>query len=121
MGSSFFGGVGHSLAEIGAHDPLARVLNLPGANFLKNQAQGVQSNAGPYAGVAPTLAAANAGYVPGGPGATQGWTPNMVGNYNGTGLQGSRTGPPQNFSPAANPFALAARNAQPVQPGQGSA
>jgi hypothetical protein len=61
-------------------DPLAQALNLPGAHkYAQSQAQDVQTNAGPYAGQTPTLAASNAGYLPGDTanGAVVGWTPNQ--------------------------------------------
>lgn len=57
-------------------DPLAQALNLPGANSYSNTRASQQSQAYastlPYAGVAPTLADANAGYT--GLGAKQGST-----------------------------------------------
>jgi hypothetical protein len=71
-------------------DPLAQALDLPGAHkYAQSQAQDVQTNAGPYAGVTPTLAAANEGYTPGSTnlGAQPGWTPNQ--NTGGPGFFGS--------------------------------
>jgi hypothetical protein len=57
-------------------DPLAQALNLPGANSYSNTLASQQSqayaNTLPYAGIAPTLADANAGYT--GLGAKQGST-----------------------------------------------
>lgn len=72
MGSGFFG-------KIASMDPLAQALNLPGAHkYEQSQAQAEAGKAGasggPYTGVQATLAGANAGYRPGGPGATQGWS-----------------------------------------------
>lgn len=59
-------------------DPLAQALNLPGAHkYAQAQAQAEAGRAGasggPYTGITPTLAAANAGYAPGGPGANTDW------------------------------------------------
>lgn len=75
MGSDNF------FSKIASIDPLAQALNLPGAHkYAQSQAQDVQTNAGPYAGQTPTLAAANAGYAPGSTaqGAQVGWTPNQA-------------------------------------------
>lgn len=72
MGSTNF------FSKLASVDPIAQALNLPGAHkYAQAQAQDVQSNAGPYAGQTPTLAAANAGYAPGSTaqGAQAGWTP----------------------------------------------
>jgi hypothetical protein len=60
-------------------DPLAQALNLPGAHkYAQSQAETEAGKAGasggPYSGVQATLAGANAGYVPGGPGSTVGWS-----------------------------------------------
>lgn len=68
MGSrSFF-------SMIGAHDPLAQALNLPGAG--KYAQAGARMNiapgTGPYAGIPATLAGANAGYTGNAPGASSG-------------------------------------------------
>lgn len=73
MGNSNF------FAKIASMDPLAQALNLPGAHkYAQAQAQSEAGRAGasggPYTGVAPTLAGANAGYSPGGPGSTVGWS-----------------------------------------------
>lgn len=73
MGSSNF------FAKFASIDPLAQMLNLPGAHkYAQAQAQSEAGKAGasggPYTGVDPTLAGANAGYTPGGPGATTGWS-----------------------------------------------
>jgi|ERR1700761_2167460 hypothetical protein len=73
MGSDNF------FSKVASIDPLAQALNLPGAHkYAQSQAQDVQTNAGPYAGVTPTLADANAGYAPGSADAQQGWTPNQA-------------------------------------------
>lgn len=59
-------------------DPLAQALHLPGAGGYVHQQQqneAGKSAYGPYTGVTPTLAAANAGYAPGGPGANPGYKP----------------------------------------------
>lgn len=57
-----------------------RSLDLPGSNkFAQQQASGIAgssaANSGPYGGIAPTLAGANAGYAAGGPGANPTWRP----------------------------------------------
>lgn len=72
MGSSNF------FSKIASIDPLAQALDLPGAHkYAQQQAQDEAGKAGasggPYQGVQATLAGANAGYAPGGPGATVGW------------------------------------------------
>lgn len=73
MGSSNF------FSKFASIDPLAQVLHLPGAHkYAQQQARDEAGKAGAsggaYTGVDPTLAGANAGYVPGGPGATEGWS-----------------------------------------------
>lgn len=73
MGSTNF------FSKLASVDPLAQALNLPGAHkYAQAQAQDVQTNPGPYAGVTPTLADANAGYAPGSADAQKGWTPNQA-------------------------------------------
>lgn len=74
MGSNSF------FSKLASFDPLAHAMHLPGANkYEQSQTQAAAgksaNNAGPYAGVAPTLAASQAGYVPGGVGANAGWKP----------------------------------------------
>lgn len=74
MGSDNF------FSKIASIDPLAQALNLPGAHkYAQAQAQDAagqtDTNGGPYTGIAPTLAGANAGYAAGGPGATVGFRP----------------------------------------------
>jgi hypothetical protein len=98
-GNNFF-------AKLAQHDPLAQALHLPGYNAAAGaQATRAAGNspfaAGPYTGVAPSLAGANAGYAAGGPGSNPGVT----------------------TMPGANPYVAAARTAamqqrQPVVPGQ---
>jgi len=69
-------GTGTFFSKMASYDPLAQALDLPGAHkWQQQQAENANSTnqAGPYAGVTPTLAAANAGYAPGGPGAQAGW------------------------------------------------
>jgi|SRR5579859_1158146 len=63
-GNNFF-------SKIASIDPIAQALNLPGAHsYAQAQANAhLPGSNGPYTGVAPTLAGANAGYAPGGPGA----------------------------------------------------
>jgi len=125
-GNNFF-------SKIASIDPIAQALNLPGAHSYAN----AQANAhlpgsnGPYTGVTPTLAGANAGYAPGGPGANP-WqqpVPWHQGGLFGT-LQGaasdvggtsfgaqpkfntqspSQTGPVGQVGP--DPYVTAARNA----------
>src|SRR5712664_1529746 len=67
-GNNFF-------SKIASIDPIAQALNLPGAHSYANaQANAhLPSSSGPYSGVAASLAGANAGYAPGGPGANV-WT-----------------------------------------------
>ncbi len=67
-GSNFF-------SKIASIDPIAQALNLPGAHsYAQAQANAhLPASNGPYTGVTPTLAGANAGYAPGGPGANM-WT-----------------------------------------------
>src|ERR1700675_4026346 len=86
MGSSNF------FSKFASIDPIAQALNLPGAHkYAQQQARDEAGKAGasggPYTGVDPTLAAANAGYTPGGPGATVGWSqyqPHAQGGLFGT-------------------------------------
>ncbi len=63
-GNNFF-------SKIASIDPIAQALRLPGHDaYAKAQANAhLPGSNGPYTGVTPTLAAANAGYTPGGPGA----------------------------------------------------
>jgi hypothetical protein len=70
MGSNNF------FSKLASNDPLAQALDLPGAHkYAQYEASANQPAAtGPYAGVAPSLAGANAGYVAGGPGSN----PNFV-------------------------------------------
>jgi hypothetical protein len=61
-------------------DPLAQALNLPGAHkYAQSQAQDAagqtDTNGGAYTGINASLAGANAGYKPGGPGSTVGFAP----------------------------------------------
>jgi hypothetical protein len=84
MGSNNF------FSKLASYDPLAHALHLPGANNYENQQtrnaiNTSTENPGPYTGVAPTLAASQAGYVPGGPGANQ-WKPFVMPNV-GSGWQ----------------------------------
>lgn len=66
-------GANSFFSMLGAHDPLAQALHLPGAGkYAQSQNRAAINNSNgttPYGGVTPTLAAANAGYLPGGPGA----------------------------------------------------
>ena len=71
MGSGFFD-------KVASVDPLAQALHLPGSDkYRQQQANDANSKGavGPYAGVTPTLAGANAGYAPGGPGSNPDWKP----------------------------------------------
>lgn len=83
MGSDNF------FSKVASIDPLAQALNLPGAHkyaqaVAQRNAGDTDVNGGAYTGIAPTLAAANAGYKPGGPGAPAGWAPMNTGsNPNG--------------------------------------
>ena len=69
-------GSGTFFSKLASVDPLAQALHLPGATKYRQQAarnDAGTSGGGPYAGVTPTLAGANAGYLPGGPGANEHW------------------------------------------------
>lgn len=72
-------GTGTFFSKIASVDPLAQALHLPGASKYaqleqSKNAGGSAANGGPYTGVAPTLAAASEGYVPGGTGANKQWS-----------------------------------------------
>ncbi len=74
MGNSNF------FAKLASIDPLAQALHLPGAHkYAQAQAQRAagqtDTNGGAYTGIDATLAGANAGYAPGGPGSTPGFVP----------------------------------------------
>jgi hypothetical protein len=82
MGSDNF------FSKVASVDPLAQALHLPGSDkyaqaVAQRNAGATDVNGGPYAGIAPTLAAANAGYVAGGPGAPKGWTQENLGSNPG--------------------------------------
>jgi hypothetical protein len=83
MGSNNF------FSKLASYDPLAHALHLPGANkYMQSQATAAAgtSGGGPYAGVAPTLAASAGGYAPGGPGSNPDWKPFVMPTV-GTGWQ----------------------------------
>jgi hypothetical protein len=89
MGSDNF------FSKMSAANPISQALHLPGYNtYAKGVAQrnagATDVNGGAYNGIAPTLAAANAGYQPGGPGAPAGWAPINLGS-NPSGLFGFAT------------------------------
>lgn len=70
-------GSGTFFSKMASYDPLAQALHLPGSNKWSqqqaSQAATQSPNAvGPYTGITPTLAGANAGYAANGPGATTG-------------------------------------------------
>jgi hypothetical protein len=133
VGSSNF------FSKIASMDPIAQALNLPGAHkYAQQQAQDeagrAGASAGPYRGVTPTLAAANAGYTAGGPGATEGWQQyvphdpsnffqkqaNVAGNLS---IHPNSSGNPLGFSSpsvnnTANPYVTAAMGATTVNPNQ---
>jgi hypothetical protein len=74
MGSNSF------FSKMQAMNPLAQILDMPGAHkYAQGQAQDAagqtDTNGGAYTGINATLAGANAGYRPGGPGATVGFAP----------------------------------------------
>lgn len=74
MGNSNF------FSKFASIDPLAQALHLPGAHkYAQQQAQDragqTDTNGGAYTGIDASLAGANAGYAPGGPGSTPGFTP----------------------------------------------
>lgn len=71
-------GTGTFFSKVAAVDPLAHILNLPGANkYGQQQASSMagSSTGGAYQGITPTLAGSNAGYAAGGPGAIAGYVP----------------------------------------------
>jgi hypothetical protein len=94
MGSGFFG-------KIASIDPVAQALHLPGYNsYAKQQANAhLPGSNGPYTGVTPTLAGANAGYAPGGPGADPMWRQPQPWH------QGGFLGALQGLASSANPGA----------------
>ena len=70
-------GTGTFFSKLAGYDPLAQALHLPGSNkYAQQQASQAATQSpyaqGPYTGVTPTLAGANAGYAANGPGATAG-------------------------------------------------
>lgn len=72
MGSNNF------FSKLASVDPLAQALHLPGSTkYAQQEANDANSTGavGPYAGTTPTLAAANGGYAPGGPGSNPDWRP----------------------------------------------
>lgn len=72
MGSTNF------FSKLASVDPLAQALHLPGSTkYAQQEANDANSTGavGPYAGVTPTLAGANGGYAPGGPGSNPDWKP----------------------------------------------
>ena len=82
--------MGSFFQRVASVDPIAQALHLPGSGaYAKaqldkaNQTQGT----GPYTGVAPTLAASQQGYVPGGTGANAGWKPFELPSQGGGFLQ----------------------------------
>ena len=73
-------------AKVADVDPVAQALHLPGSGAAQKgrlDRANAANSTGPYTGVAPTLAGANAGYVPGGPGANTDWKPFNLGNVGG--------------------------------------
>lgn len=71
-------GASNFFSKFASIDPLAQALNLPGAHKYaqqqaKDEAGKAGASGGAYTGVDATLAGSNAGYAPGGPGATVGW------------------------------------------------
>ena len=82
-------GTGTFFSKVASMDPLANALHLPGADKYAQQqasqnAGSSAANGGPYTGITPTLAGANAGYAPGGPGSNAGytpWAPGSTGNF----------------------------------------
>jgi hypothetical protein len=82
MGSDNF------FSKVASIDPLAQALHLPGSQkyaqaVAQRNAGATDVNGGAYTGIAPTLAAANAGYTPGGPGAPVGWQQANLGSTPG--------------------------------------
>ncbi len=98
-------------AKLASIDPLAQALHLPGANkysqYQASQDAGTSAaNGGPYTGVTPTLAAANGGYAPGGPGANQWqpWTPSTPGGLFGFLQKGAASAGSTTPNPAGGTF-----------------
>jgi len=133
MGSNTF------FSKLASFDPLAQALHLPGAGkYMQSQTSAAAGksadNAGPYAGVAPTLQASQAGYQPGGVGSNAGWkpfqmptvgngwqhfagsqgniSPGIVGPLVDKGAPGTNIGYSSNM-PATSAYVTAARNAVP--------
>lgn len=103
--------MGSFFNKLASYDPLAHALHLPGANNYQNQqnkqAAG-QSGGGPFQGVTPTLAGANAGYAPGAAGANPDYKPFVMPQFgNGwqrfSASQGNVAPNPWNPSPSAQP------------------
>lgn len=72
MGSNSF------FSKVASFDPLAHALHLPGANKYAQASASAAAGAsggGPFNGVTPTLAQANAGYAPGSAGSNPNWKP----------------------------------------------
>ena len=112
-------GTGTFFSKMASYDPLANALHLPGAN--KYAAQQASQDAGrsaygPYTGVTPTLAGANAGYAPGGPGANAGYTP-----WTPTGLSGLQKFAATSGQVTPNPYGWQSAGGQagtnPTKPG----
>jgi hypothetical protein len=107
-------GTGTFFSKVASVDPLAQALHLPGAD--KYAQQQASSNAGtsaygPYTGVTPTLAGANAGYVAGGPGANANYTPWTPAQ------QGGLFGAAQRFASGAGATGFNPIGRGPTQPG----
>ncbi len=94
-GNNFF-------SKIASIDPIAQALHLPGYNsYAKAQANAhLPGSNGPYTGVTPTLAGANAGYAPGGPGANPWQQPQP---WHQGGLFGALQGLASSANPGAAP------------------
>ncbi len=80
MRENILGANNSFFAKLASIDPLAQALHLPGAHkYAQAQAQRAagqtDTNGGAYTGIDATLAGANAGYAPGGPGSTPGFAP----------------------------------------------
>lgn len=114
--TGFFG----KLASV---DPLAQAFNLPGSHDYANAQirAHMPSTAGPYSGQAPTLAGANAGYLPGGPGADPMWRQPQPWHQGGLlgAMQGVASAMPSAYaSPAAAKSAMTVPSfASPAQTG----
>lgn len=102
-------GAGTFFSKIASYDPIAQALHLPGASSYVNYEQAKADEAqpgahsGPYQGVSPTLAAAQAGYAAGGPGSNSQWRPYTAAPNVANFFQRAASAPAAG-TPATNPW-----------------